>query len=409
MRLKKSYFLMISILGLVAIFSSTMSKSPILPLFAMSLITSPHEVQFIGYVIAASTIPGIIVSAFAGRLSDMYGREKLVLLSVVIFASAPFFYLLATNIWILMLVRFYHGFSTAVFVPVATSAIAELYPKQKGEKISLFSSITLIGRFFAPITGGFILYVTNYYYYGVYLVCGFSGIIAFFFAIFYYKTRKSRYTQTDISKRELFTIKEFLRGLKDVISHKKIMIISIIQASQYFAYGIIEAYFILYISSLNYEAWLIGLMPAFLTFTIIVAKPFMGNLSDRIGRKHVILGGLLIGGFVTLFIPHTVNLILLIVIFISFGIGMASVTSSTPAYITDLLEKENYGSAIGVLSTIMDIGQTIGPIISGYILMFFSYQGIFLLTGFTLLFAALLFFISFFLLKKKHLNELILK
>jgi MFS family permease len=156
MRLKKSYFLMISILGLVAIFSSTMSKSPILPLFAMSLITSPHEVQFIGYVIAASTIPGIIVSAFAGRLSDMYGREKLVLLSVVIFASAPFFYLFATNIWILMIVRFYHGFSTAIFVPVATSAIAELYPKQKGEKISLFSSITLVGRFFAPITGGFI-------------------------------------------------------------------------------------------------------------------------------------------------------------------------------------------------------------------------------------------------------------
>jgi MFS family permease len=80
---------------------------------------------------------------------------------------------------------------------------------------------------------------------------------------------------------------------------------------------------------------------------------------------------------------------------------MASVTSSTPAYITDLLEKENYGSAIGVLSTIMDIGQTIGPIISGYILVFFSYQGIFLMTGFTLLFAAFLFFVSFFLLKKK--------
>jgi len=217
--------------------------------------------------------------------------------------------------------------------------------------------------------------------------------------MFYYKTRKSRYTQVDISKRELFTIKEFLRGLKDVISHRKIMIISIIQASQYFAYGIIEAYFILYISFLNYEPWLIGLMPAILTFTLIVAKPFMGHLSDKVGRKHVILGGLLLGGFVSLFIPHIVNLILLIVIFISFGIGMASVTSSTPAYITDLLEKENYGSAIGVLSTIMDIGQTLGPIISGYILVFLSYQGIFLLTGFTLLFAAFLFFVSFFLLK----------
>ncbi|MHA1412547.1 MAG: hypothetical protein ACTSUX_03270 [Promethearchaeota archaeon] len=42
---KLIYFLLISILGFFAIFSSTMSKSPILPLFAESLIVNPSDLQ----------------------------------------------------------------------------------------------------------------------------------------------------------------------------------------------------------------------------------------------------------------------------------------------------------------------------------------------------------------------------
>ena len=189
--LKITSFLIISFIGFFALFSSTMSKSPILPLFAESLITSEFEMQFIGYVIAASTVPGILISMIAGRLSDVYGRRKLILVSTVIFASAPFFYLFAINIWILMIVRFYHGFSTAIFVPVAMAAIAESYPENKGKYISSFSSITHVGRFLAPITGGTILFITSNYYYGVYIGCAISGSIALTLTVFFYREERS--------------------------------------------------------------------------------------------------------------------------------------------------------------------------------------------------------------------------
>ena len=191
-----------------------MSKSPILPLFAESLITTEFEQQLIGYVIAASTIPGILVSMFAGRLSDVYGRKKLLTISTIIFASAPIFYLFAFNIWILMIVRFYHGFSTAIFVPVATAAIAESYPEKKGKYISTFSSITLVGRFLAPLTGGAILFITNYYYYGVYIACAISGSIAFILTLFLYRTRAHHSEQKKAANNGSLTIKEFMKGFK---------------------------------------------------------------------------------------------------------------------------------------------------------------------------------------------------
>jgi MFS family permease len=122
-------FLTLSVMGLVAILSSTMSKNPVLKPYATSLGT-PDE--WTGFVASASTIPGILVSLPAASLSDIFGRKKFLLLAGFIFASAPFLYILITVWWQLILVRFYHGFATAIFVPVVEAAIAELFPTKRG-------------------------------------------------------------------------------------------------------------------------------------------------------------------------------------------------------------------------------------------------------------------------------------
>ena len=391
--LKIISFFVISFIGFFALFSSTMSKSPILPLFAESLIASEFEMRFIGYVIAASTVPGILVSMIAGRLSDMYGRRKLILVSTIIFATAPFFYLFAINIWILMIIRFYHGFSTAIFVPVAMAAIAESYPDNKGKYISSFSSITLIGRFLAPITGGTILFITTNYYYGVYIGCAISGAIALTITVFFYRNRTTNIKFEQVTERPSLTIKEFAKGIKEVLTHKIILSTSIVQASQYFAFGIIEAYIIIYANSLNFDIWLIGLIPAILTLMLVAFKPLMGYFSDKVGRRLIILVGLILGGGVSWMIPITTNYIGVILILCAFGIGMAMVISSTAAYVSDLSKKEDYGAAIGTLSTIMDIGQTLGPILSGYILIFFSFGGVFLMVSIVLFISAIIFYL----------------
>ncbi|NVM18647.1 MAG: MFS transporter [Candidatus Lokiarchaeota archaeon] len=390
---KLTSFFIISFIGFFALFSSTMSKSPILPLFTNSLITLKFEEKFFGYVIAASTVPGILVSMIAGRLSDVYGRRKLIFVSTVIFASAPVFYLFAINIWILMIIRFYHGFSTAIFVPVAMAAIAESYPEKKGRIISSFSSITLVGRFLAPITGGTILFLTNNYYYGVYIGCAISGTIALALVVLLYRDRTPRTQFAQEDRRSSLTIKEFLKGFKEVLTHKIILSTSIVQASQYFAFGIIEAYVILYADSLHFDAWLIGLLPAILTLMLVVFKPLMGHFSDKIGRRFIILVGLLLEAGVSWVTPFTTNVIGVILILCGFGIGMAMVVSSTAAYVSDLSKREDYGTAIGTLSTIMDIGQTIGPILSGYVLAIFSFGGVFLLVSIVLFISALIFYV----------------
>src|SRR4030042_3491732 len=86
-------FIVLSALGAFAIFSSTMSKAPTLSIFAKYLGATPLA---IGFMAAASTVVGIVTNVTAGTLSDLYGRKTLILTATIIFATAPFLYLLVT-------------------------------------------------------------------------------------------------------------------------------------------------------------------------------------------------------------------------------------------------------------------------------------------------------------------------
>ncbi|MBU7015593.1 MAG: MFS transporter, partial [Theionarchaea archaeon] len=163
---KERAFWILSIIGGCAIFSSTMSKNPVLPLFAQHLGATE---EYIGLISAASTIPGILISMPAGTLSDVYGRKRLLQGALLIFASAPFLYLFVQELWQLALIRFYHGFATAIFGPVALAAVADMYVENRGARLGLYSSIAMMGRMMAPATGGFLLAMGSFS--SVYLAC----------------------------------------------------------------------------------------------------------------------------------------------------------------------------------------------------------------------------------------------
>ncbi|MBM4401521.1 MAG: MFS transporter, partial [Crenarchaeota archaeon] len=228
----KSIFLTLCVMGFFAILSSTMSKSPVLKPFSLSLGT---PADWTGVVAAASTIPGVLVSLPAASLSDIFGRKKFLLLAGIVFASAPFLYLLITVWWQLILVRFYHGFATAIFVPVAEASIAELFPTKRGERISLFSSATYIGRVIAPTLGGYILFATGKNFNVLYLAVGMAGVTAVIMALPFLAERRQPTGAPERSAEE--TIKRMFTGWGKVAKSRSVLLVSLVQASQYYAYG----------------------------------------------------------------------------------------------------------------------------------------------------------------------------
>ena len=94
-------------------------------------------------------------------------------------------------------------------------------------------------------------------------------------------------------------------------------------------------------------------------------------------------------------VPFTTNFELLLLLILGYGLGFAAVVSSTSPLISELAPSNLVGSAMGFLCTTMDIGQTLGPIISGAILAStLSYVGLFSSLSILLLVSTIIFALS---------------
>jgi MFS family permease len=389
-------FWTLCIMGGFAILSSTMSKSPALNPFSASLGTPDW---WSGFVSSASTIPGILISLPAASLSDIFGRRRFLLLAGFVFASAPFLYLLITVWWQLILVRFYHGFATAIFVPVAEASIAELFPTKRGERISLFTAATYVGRLTAPLLGAYILVVTNSglpykNFHELYLAVAVAGITAFIMGLPFLIER--RRPTLDSQKKANEVVEHMFHGWRIVVRNSSALVVSLVQASQYYAYGAFEFYLTGYLTLfLHYSLLIPGFVGTCIIGVAIFVRPYMGWVSDKVGRRIPIVAGCVISALPLLFIPFVTDFTVLVLLAIVYGFGFATVTASTSALISELVPKELVGTSMGFLDMTMDIGQTLGPIISGFILATsLKYYGLFPSLSIVLLFSCMIFVLS---------------
>ncbi len=359
---RASPFILLCITGLFAIFSSTISKSPVLPLFSSYLGAGPSGV---GIVAAVSAFTGIIASIPAGILSDRWGRKRMLIVAAIVFSTAPFLYLYVTTIWQLALVRFYHGLATAIFVPVAMAAVSDLFHHGRGEKIGWFSTATLIGRFAAPLAGGGIIGLLAYNppanYKAVYLVCGLAGMAALLIVPVIQLPAKEKEDKTGKEWAEV------LQAFRSVLSHRAIILTAIVEAAVLFAYGTFETFLPLYAIKKGLNAYHVGILLSSQVIALALTKPVMGRFSDRHGRSTQIISGAIIGAACIAAFSLAGSFTGILALSILFGFSISIVTSATSAFIADLSTHGSRGSAMGILGSIMDTGHTSGPVISGLI------------------------------------------
>jgi len=385
------FFLILCVMGLFAILSSTLSKNPVLKPFAASLGTPD---AFVGFVASISTIPGILVSLPAASLSDIFGRRKVLLFSTFVFASAPFLYLFVTAWWQLLLVRFYHGFATAVFVPVTEATLAEQFPEKRGERISLFSSATAVGRAVAPFLGGYLLFLTDYSFYTLYSAVGIAGVTAFAITLLFLSERKNAAAAAPVAT--VNATRQVFRGWLRLAKNRGVLFVSFIQASQYYVFGAVEFFLVGYLTEIvGLDAFSIGVIQGSQIVALIAARPFMGRVSDKTSRRIPIITGSVASCLILLAVPFTTQFPILLLLSVAYGIGFAAVISSTSPLISEIVPSSLIGASMGFLSTMMDVGQTLGPIVSGVILAAnLQYMGLFASLSLVLLVSGIVFALS---------------
>lgn len=379
-------FLTLVIAGLLSRFSYQMARSPVLPWFAQDLGSSP---ELIGLIVAASTITGVFIKLPAGALSDILGRRRMMLLGALFFAGPPFLYPFVTDPISLLLLRFLHGFATAIFSPVASAYVADIFQKGRGEKLGWFASANDVGATMGPMIGGFIFFSTASYP-TTYLVAGGLGLLPLFMVLrLPVETRVPAPATANPARWA-----EFKKGIFEVISSRAVIIASALEAAMYVGYSAFQAFFPIYAKGIGHNVAAIALIMGAQLATTMIGKPAGGWLSDRIGRKPIILLGLLLCAVTLPLIVLGKSFFTLLVLSCLLGLGVALVTPSTTALVADLVKAGRMGSAMGVFGTIWDSGEAAGPILAGFLIASLSYFNSFLIISGLMALAAVIFAIT---------------
>lgn len=101
------------------------------------------------WILTAYLVSGAVMTPIAGKLSDIYGRKKILLIIMVIYAVGVSLSAFATNIYFMLVARAVQGIGMSMF-PIAFGIVRDVFPREKisigqGVITSMFASGAVIG------------------------------------------------------------------------------------------------------------------------------------------------------------------------------------------------------------------------------------------------------------------------
>ena len=129
-------------------------------------------------------------------------------------------------------------------------------------------------------------------------------------------------------------------------------------------FGLVVPLLPFFAQSLNAEAWQITLMFSAYSLGQFFAEPFWGRLSDRIGRKPVLLVTLAANAVGYLALAFVPNIWLAIAIRLFTGLGAGNI-STVQGYVADVTPPEQRAGRMGLIGAAFGLGFIVGPGLGG--------------------------------------------
>ncbi len=176
------------------------------------------------------------------------------------------------------------------------------------------------------------------------------------------------------------------------INNKNVIVLSFALIVVSLGFGMVIPIFPFYIEHLGGGGKELGLLVAVAALTELIFGPVWGGLSDRIGRKPILMLGMVGYGVASLLFGLATELWMLYAARALSGVLSAATASTAMAYIGDSTSDEDRGGGMGILGAAGGLGIILGPGFGGWLgsvslaMPFFAAAGISLVSMLLILF-----------------------
>lgn len=359
-----------SIIGLSACMALQMTSFVmILPLFARRFSELGAGVEALGISAMAYALTSALAAPFMGALADRFGRRPLVLVSLGVYAAAFSGYLFASSATDFIVLRGLAGAFTAGLIPAVTGLAADLAPSDRqAQWIGFMNAGASLGWIAGPIAGGLIY---DRWGYDVALIVSIiMAIITLLVALLYVAESRPAAARSSagVQRRAAGTppknIKLTLLDLRSTLpnSLSAFIVLLFIFFAVLFAWAFIEPRFMFYAyNDLGWSSSMLGLVMSTYGVAMVCGELALGQLSDRLGRKPVIIMGLVLFSAQFIGLAFFKNHSLIAAAFVIAGLGNALYDPALSASILDISPEQHRSRILGIKSMVGSSGSILGP------------------------------------------------
>lgn len=329
--------------------------APVLPQFASSFGVG---VAAASAVVSAFALCRLLFAPASGAVVNKLGERPTYLIGLLVVAVSSAATAFAETYWQLLLFRGLGGIGSTMFTVSAMGLIVRLAPPRMRGRISgYYATAFLLGGILGPVVGGLLAgfgMQAPFIVYAVALLIA-SAVVYFRLKDETLAARKAKNPQPPMKFREAFEVGAYRSALVSSF------------ATGWTAYGVRVALIpLLAVQLVSEGPQVAGLALAVFAAGNALALTFTGRLTDKLGRKPLILTGLVVCALATIGVGLVSSVPLFVILSLISGMGSGTLNPGQQAAVADVIGPECAGGK--VLSRYQmsaDAGQILGPILAG--------------------------------------------
>lgn len=367
------------VLGMVSLFTDIASEMlyPVTPIFLTAVLGS--SMVLVGVIEGIAEFIAALLKGYFGNLSDKIGKRSIfVTIGYGLSAISKPLPGIFQNIPVVFATRVTDRIGKGIRTAPRDALLGSYSNGNSGAVFGFHRAMDTLGAAIGPVIAMILLNIYPENYQLIFIVAFVPSIIAVAFTLMV----KDRvvFTQDRIKKNYF----EFLKSSpKD---YKKILMLlaafSLVNSS--------DVFLILKSRDISESSKLAIFGYIFYNIVYAVSSYPLGNLSDKLGKRNIFTGGLILFSLVYFGFAFIPDIYLLWILFALYGIYAASTEGISKAWISDIIPDERRGTAIGLATLITGICVMIGSFATGFLWDKFGSQIPFLISAIVSLLIALL-------------------
>jgi len=323
----------------------------------------------IGLIMTCQYIAGAIANVPGGILVDTVGRKGVLMALSLFWVGFPYLLMGFSHGYLMLLgCVALVGFGNSLWHPTAIPTLARRFPERKGLVLSLHGMGGNVGDALAPIAIGALLSVLTWRQVVVLNVA--PGLVMSLLILLFLGTvrlgPKSEKRVDDDHEHQ--SLREYFRGVPALFKNRALIVLTAGSAFRSMTQNALLTFLPVYLAyEMGYSPFWVGAGMFALQAAGFAASPIAGHLSDRMGRRRIMITSMLMSAVVLVFMAFAGKSLAFILFVAALGFFLYAIRPVMQAWLLETTPKNMGGTSIGILFGAQALGSSVAPLLGGII------------------------------------------